>query len=202
MIGRLSGVLVSVEEDIAIVDVQGVGYDVVVPQRLLGKYAIGDSITLYTHYAVANEIPRLFGFESTADRRVFRKLLSVSRLGPKSASALLSDLSGREIAIAIETQDSKALSSTAGIGKKSAEGIIFSLRDDVKSWGLADAVSDASNRATPAVPSTARAQAILALRQLGFQIHEAEQAVDSVQGEGLTVNALTQRALMLLGTKV
>lgn len=202
MIGRLNGVLLSIENDTALIDVQGVGYEVVVPRRSLDKYAIGDSLTLHIHYTVTNEVPQLYGFESTTDRRVFRKLLGVSRFGPKSASALLSELSGREIALAIETQDTKALSSTPGIGKKVSESIVFALRDDVQKWGLSDAVSLGASDRRSTLPSTTRAQAILALRQLGFQIHEAERAVDSVEQDGLTVSTLTQRALMQLGTNL
>lgn len=202
MIGRLNGVLLSVEDDTALIDVGGVGYDVVVSHRVLAKYAIGDSITLHTHYVVSNEVPRLYAFESTSDRRVFRKLLSVNRLGPKSAASILAELSGREIALAIETQDTKALSAVSGIGKKASESIVFALREEVQKWGLAHSVKPLNSNDAPTLPSTARAQAILALRQLGFQIYEAERAVDSIEQDGLTVSTLTQRALRQLGTKI
>ena len=199
MIGRISGVLGALDDNSALVDVNGVGYDVVIPRRLSERLSVGDTLVLHTHLMVVNDVQRLYGFDSLVDRTVFRKLLGVTRLGPKSAAALISELSGEEIVAAIEAQESRVLATVPGIGKKSSETIVFALRDEVKKWGLP---YDGTSR-TPEVtsPSTLRGQAIMALRQLGFSRQEAEDAVERAHEDGLDVGTLTQRALRLVGTR-
>lgn len=202
MIGRLSGVLAALDDNLALVDVNGVGYDVVIPRRLCDRVSVGDPLILHTHLSVVNDVQQLYGFESIADRLVFRKLLGVNRLGPKSAAALVSELSGHEIALAIEAQDSRVLTVAQGIGNKAAESIVFALREDVPKWGLSvDATAGGSN-ASYSVSVSVTSQAIMALRQLGFQRIEAEDAVAQAHEDGLDVGELIQRALRLIGTKV
>ena len=202
MIGRLSGVLAALDDNLALVDVNGVGYDVVIPGRLRDRVSVGDAIVLHTHLSVVNDVQQLYGFETVVDRMVFRKLLAVNRLGPKSAAALCSELSGREIARAIDSRDHRTLTVAQGIGAKAAESIVFSLREDVPKWGLAsEGVDTESDGSYPTNASTA-SQAITALRQLGFQRLEAEDAVSQAYEDGLEVGDLIQRALRLIGTKV
>ena len=201
MIGRLNGVLAALDDNLALVDVNGVGYDVVIPRRLCERLSIGDSLILHTHLSVVNDVQQLYGFDSIADRMVFRKLLGVSRLGPKSAAALVSELNGHEIARAIESKDHRVLTVAQGIGSKAAESIVFALREDVPKWGLADGVSATGSDASYATSISATSQAIMALRQLGFQRLEAEDAVAQAHEDGLDVGELIQRALRLIGTK-
>lgn len=199
MIGRISGVLAALDDNNALVDVNGVGYDVVIPRRVGDRLLVGESLVLHTHVTVVNDVQQLYGFDSMADRTVFRKLLGVSRLGPKTAAALISELSGEEIAAAIEAQESRVLASVPGIGKKSSETIVFALRDDVSKWGLT--IGDSVHVTAAPTASSVRGQAISALRALGFQRIESEDAVDQAHEDGLDVSALTQRALRLIGTK-
>ncbi len=202
MIGRLSGVLAEIEEDNALVDVNGVGYEVFIPRRLIDRLTIGDSLVLYIHVSVVNEVQHLYGFDTAVDRLVFRKLLSVNRLGPKLAAALISELRGSDVATAVQAGDSATLSAVPGIGKKVSESIVFSLRDEVSKWHLPVDESATALRTEPIGSSPVRVQAIVALRQLGFQRNEAEQAVESAHEEGLDVSELTQRALRLVGTRI
>ncbi len=202
MIGRLSGVLAALDDNLALVDVNGVGYDVVIPRRLCDRVSVGDPLILHTHLSVVNDVQQLYGFESIADRMVFRKLLGVNRLGPKSAAALVSELSGHEIALAIEAQDSRVLTVAQGIGNKAAESIVFALREDVPKWGLSVDATAAGSDANYSVSVSVTSQAIMALRQLGFQRLEAEDAVAQAHEDGLEVGELIQRALRLIGTKV
>ncbi|MCY4128643.1 MAG: Holliday junction ATP-dependent DNA helicase RuvA [Gammaproteobacteria bacterium] len=202
MIGRLSGVLAALDDNLALVDVNGVGYDVVIPARLRNRVSVGDPIVLHTHLSVVNDVQQLYGFESIVDRMVFRKLLGVNRLGPKSAAALCSELSGHEIARAIDARDHRTLTVAQGIGAKAAESIVFALREDVSKWGLSSDGTDSKSDAGSLSNASAASQAIAALRQLGFQRHEAEDAIAQAFEDGLGVGDLIQRALRLIGTKV
>ena len=201
MIGRLSGVLLSLDDNVALVDVNGVGYEVQIPRRLIDRVQIGDELVLHTHLSVVNDVQHLFGFETSSDRTVFRKLLGVSRFGPKSAAALLSELSGPEIARAIEVNDSRTLTNAPGVGRKVAESIVFTLRDSVSKWGLGGIDGEGKDREN--FPSSSvTVQATMALRQLGFQRMEAEDAVSQVFEEGLEVGELIQRALRVISVNV
>ena len=202
MIGRLSGVLAALDDNLALIDVNGVGYDVVIPRRLRDRVTLGDPIVLHTHLSVVNDVQQLYGFETIVDRMVFRKLLGVNRLGPKSAAALCSELSGREIAQAIDTRDHRILTVAQGIGAKAAESIVFALREDVPKWGLSTEGTDVESDAGYATTASAASQAITALRQLGFQRLEAEDAVSQAYEDDMDVSDLIQRALRLIGTKV
>ncbi len=202
MIGRLSGVLAALDDNLALVDVNGVGYDVVIPRRLCDRVTLGDPIVLHTHLSVVNDVQQLYGFETIVDRMVFRKLLGVNRLGPKSAAALCSELSGREIALAIDSRDHQTLTVAQGIGSKAAESIVFALREDVPKWGLSTEGVDAETDPGSVISASVASQAITALRQLGFQRLEAEDAVSQAFEDGLDVGDLIQRALRLIGTKV
>ena len=202
MIGRLSGVLAALDDNLALVDVNGVGFDVVIPRRLRDRLSLGDPLVLHTHLSVVNEVQQLFGFESTTDRMVFRKLLGVNRLGPKSAAALISELSGHDIARAIEAKDHRTLTVAQGIGTKAAESIVFALREDIPKWGLSRAGTAADSDTSSTTSGSIASQAVLALRQLGFQRVEAEDAVVQAHEDGLDLSTLIQRALRLIGTKV
>ena len=202
MIGRLSGVLAALDDNLALVDVNGVGFDVVIPRRLRDRLSLGDPLVLHTHLSVVNEVQQLFGFESTTDRMVFRKLLGVNRLGPKSAAALISELSGHDIARAIEAKDHRTLTVAQGIGNKAAESIVFALREDIPKWGLSRAGTAADSDTSSTTSGSIASQAVLALRQLGFQRVEAEDAVVQAHDDGLDLSTLIQRALRLIGTKV
>ena len=200
MIGRLVGTLAGFDDGLALIDVNGVGYDVSIPERVGSKLTVGQSITLYIHTAFQQEEQSLYGFETKDDRYVFRKLLSVSRLGPKVASALLSSLNARQIATAISGQNPTQLAAVKGVGKKTSESIVFALRDAVSGWELVD--SSPTDESTPFVSSSVSEQAIAALRQLGFQRSEAERAVSRAFEADIELGELTRRSLELIGNVV
>ena len=198
MIGRLNGSLASLDENLALVDVNGVGYDVTIPTRVAERLSIGQSIVLYTHTAFQQDEQTLYGFDSQEDRFVFRKLLGVTRLGPKIAAALLSELNGGQVAAAILAQNAPQLAGVKGVGKKMSESIVFSLRDDVVKWGLAEETESPTGGGV--MPGGLKDLAVTALRQLGFQRTEAETAVAQAFSEGMELDELTRRALSLVGT--
>ena len=202
MIGSLNGTIAEIEACEALVDVNGVGYDVTIPQRLANRITVGDAVRLYTHMYVSNtgstQTNLLYGFGDAEDRWVFRRLLGVTKLGPRTAASILSELSAGQIANAIQRQDQGAFTRVQGVGKKMASTIVFELREDVKSWVI-EAV-EGSNQELPqeAATDSPRFQAIAALRQLGFTRTQAEQAVGQVWEDGVDLNTLTQRSLMII----
>jgi Holliday junction DNA helicase RuvA len=132
MIGRLNGMVVAQGSDGAIVvDVHGVGYELLAPLGTVGRLAAGPDgrVTLHVHTHAREDALMLFGFASEADRSAFRTLIGVSGVGPKTAIAVLSVLPAEDLARAIAMKSLAELTQVPGIGKKTAERMVLELRD-------------------------------------------------------------------------
>ena len=128
MIGRLRGVLVSTREAGIVIDVSGVGYEVVMTTRdLVALPGIGEEIVVHTHTYVREDDISLYGFATESDRELFRVLLTASGVGPKVAMALLASLSADEIVRAIVGEDPDALTIAPGVGKRGAQKLVLEL---------------------------------------------------------------------------
>ena len=162
------------EIDHVVVDVHGVGYRIFISTNCF--YALPEPptpVTLLIHTEVREDAIHLYGFLTPLERRLFRMLLSVSGIGPKSALTTLSGFTARDLLAAIAAADARALSKIPGIGKKTAERIIVDLRD--KSALLAQELS--VEHAAPLAVSVADRDAVSALHNLGFKETDAERAV-------------------------
>jgi Holliday junction DNA helicase RuvA len=130
MFAYLEGVLKEKHPTTAVVDVGGVGYEVIISlstsAALPGE---GRKVKLLTHFHVREDIQQIYGFSSEDEKALFKLLLSVSGIGPKMAVTILSGLPPKELARAVQRQDLAALSSISGVGKKTAERILIELRD-------------------------------------------------------------------------
>ena len=135
MISYLKGVLSGKEPVIAIIDCQGVGYEVNIPLSTFDKLPkIGNEVKLLVHYSF-NEVDgvRLFGFITSEEKELFKRLIAISKIGPKLALSILSGLSVEDLIHAILMGDVSLLVTIPGIGKKSAERLIIELKDRVGS---------------------------------------------------------------------
>lgn len=183
MIGRLSGTLVAQGADHAIVDVNGVGYEVHLPARDLQALRIGDSVVLTVETVVREDLIRLYGFRATADREWFRLLQSVQGVGAKVALGILSVLDAEALARAVALSDKAAVARAQGVGKRVAERIVAEL----KGKGPLGAVSAPGSAAPTSAPGnltlaqddggSALADAVSALTHLGYGEAEARAAV-------------------------
>jgi holliday junction DNA helicase RuvA len=199
MIAFIAGTLLSKEADHVVVKTaSGVGYEVFVPTRALASLPPeGRPVELYTHLAVREDAHTLYGFESAAERRVFQRLMTASGVGPKMALAMLSALSGARIVRAIREKDLAALTSVPGVGKKTAERLVFELAD--KTDGLE------AEPGLPGVPHTTASEAATkALVRLGYTAAEADDAVRHVlaangAGGARDTADLVKTALSFLG---
>jgi Holliday junction DNA helicase RuvA len=148
VIGRLSGVIVEQGGDgSCVLDVGGVGYEVFVPLRLVGRLPASAPAVLHVHTHVREEAFTLYGFASLDDRAAFRILLGVSGVGPKLAMTVLSELSALELARAVARGDRARLEAISGVGKKTAARLLLELKDKLPASGLGENVP-----AAPALP--------------------------------------------------
>src|SRR5260221_7234431 len=133
MIGQLTGAVASEDADGSLVlDVGGVGYELLAPPGMLGRAranASSERLTLFIHTHVREDALLLYAFATPGDKAVFRMLIGVSNVGPKMALALLSAMPGDELAGVVAAKDLARLVAVPGIGKKTAERLLLELKD-------------------------------------------------------------------------
>lgn len=192
MIAKLKGILESSAADYAVIDVQGVGYQVAASSRTLQALGpVGGDVTIHTEMLVGDDFIRLIGFSSASERDWFRLLSSVQGVGSKVALALLSTLETAELQSAIAAGDAAMVSRAPGVGPKLASRIVNELKDKV------GGIAIASGAATP-VAVGASSDAVSALLNLGFKPAEANAAVAAAQsdaGADASLDALVRIAL-------
>jgi Holliday junction DNA helicase RuvA len=197
MITFLHGRLTEALPTQVVVDVQGVGYEVLIPLSSFDKLPPpGGDVTLLTHLAVREDAHVLYGFMTAAERDLFRLLIqNVSGIGPKIALNILSGMKAALFRVAVATGDVKALSRIHGVGKKTAERIVVELKDKLGAAGALEAVS-ATRELSPVDQKVN--DAVLALMALGYKTAEAHTAVRgalAVLGDTVTVEDLVRAAL-------
>ena len=177
MIEYLQGSVVSRKPTSCIVDVAGVGYEVLIPTSTFEQVPPeGKTFKFYTHHHVREDAEQLFGFASTDERSVFRTLIGVSGVGPKLGLAALSAMRASELRACVVAGDVPQLIRIPGVGRKTAERIIVDLRDRLAPPTDVSAVAPtASSRL-----SSARMDAVLALESLGLSRSAAEKQVAAV----------------------
>jgi Holliday junction DNA helicase RuvA len=174
VIARLSGTLLEKHVQHLIVDVGGVGYQVLVPVSTF--YAVGDAgapVVLRIHTHVREDVLQLFGFATALELALFERLINVNGIGPKLALAVLSGIEPQDLVSAVRQNDLVRLTRIPGVGKKTAERMIIELRDRLP--------EDASLPADqPAPEGGVRDDVLSALTNLGYQRHAVEKTVDAV----------------------
>ena len=161
MIAHVRGRIVEKEPTRVVVEAAGVGYEILIPLSTYDRLPReGEEAKLLTHHCVREDDEALFGFATPDERALFALLTSVSGVGPKIAIAMLSGSSVGELALAIESGDSKRISAIKGVGRKTAEKICVDLRDKVSAFAM-------RGRGGAAAQPVA-ADAVAALRALGF----------------------------------
>ena len=197
MITFLHGKLVEALPTQITVEVNGIGYDVLIPLSSYGKLpSPGQEVKVLTHLVVREDAHILYGFMSAPERELFRLLINtVSGIGPKTALNVLSGISVVAFRGAVASGDVKALSQISGVGKKTAERIVVELKDKVGAAGAWEALS--AQRALSPEDQKVN-DAVLALLALGFKQIEAHDTVRKVQaalGPQATVEDLVRACL-------
>ena len=197
MITFLHGKLVEALPTQVIVDVHGVGYDVLIPLSSYDKLpSPGGDIKLLTHLAIREDAHVLYGFMTSAEREMFRLLINnVSGIGPKIALNVLSGMNVTALRGAVANADVKALSQISGVGKKTAERIVVELKDKIGAAGAWEALSatrslsDADQKINDAV------LALMALGLKQIEAHDSIRASQNALGPAAAVEDLVRASL-------
>jgi len=191
MIGRLSGLLAEKNPPAILIDCQGVGYEVFVPMSTFYPLpALGERVTLLTHFVVREDAQLLYGFATAPEREAFRALLRISGVGPRTALAVLSGMSVAELAQAVAAQQAARLTKVPGIGKKTAERLLLELKGKIGAdLGAAAGAAGAAD--------DAQSDILQALLALGYNDKEAAAALKALP-PGVAVSEGIRLALKAL----
>ena len=184
MIAHISGKIVEKFAGSIIVDVAGVGYEVIVPINEFERAVLGDDIKFYTYHNITDRSQELFGFSSLAAKKLFELLITVQGIGPRAGVAIMSLGETEDVRNSIACEDAKFIQKASGVGKKSAERVILDLKDKVgmaisKPDGVGDSIILASD------------EALEALIALGFNLNDATKALEQIPRDLPTEERIT-----------
>ena len=191
MISRLRGLLIEKQAPSLVVDVQGVGYEILAPMSTFYNLPdINSDVSLLTHLSVREDAHVLYGFLTESERSLFRDLIRVSGVGPKLSLSIISSMELAIFAQCINQNDTKRLIKIPGVGKKMAERLVVEMRDRLSSVKTTSTTSPVTKEiATPVE------DAISALIALGYKPADARRWVQAVAEDGLTSEVLIRKAL-------
>jgi Holliday junction DNA helicase RuvA len=182
MIGRLQGKVLCKQAPDLLLDVQGVGYELLVPLNTFFEIPdIGELATLHTHFVVREDAQQLYGFSQLEERLLFRHLIKVNGVGPKMALAILSGMSVKEFSRCVQKDEVLTLVKIPGVGKKTAERLLIEMRDKINK--ITDTSAEANEEPLTQDISLEAESALIAL---GYKPQDAAKMVNRVAGEHIT----------------
>ena len=203
MIAYVNGTLEEVTENGIVVEVNGIGYNIMVPgSTLVYLPGLHQELKIYTYTCVREDAFLLYGFLEKDELAMFRKLITVNGVGPKGALGILSVMSATDLRFAIMAADSKMIAKAPGIGKKTAERVILDLRDKVSADETPDSLISAAagqRSAGETATTSARREAVEALVALGYGSADAMKAVNRCEVDDENdAEAILKAALKLM----
>ena len=193
MISYISGVIDSVETDKVILDNNGIGYGIFMPQSSLEMLGKGEEIKIYTYFSVREDAMQLFGFLTKEELDMFKLLIGVSGVGPKGGMAIISACPGDSLQMAIISEDAKTISKAQGIGNKTAQRIIIELRDKLS---VEEMIGVRENTNQNVQNKSIQNDVIEALVSLGYSRSEALNAMKKIENtENMDVEEMLKQAL-------
>ncbi len=195
MFAFIRGTLSDIDENIVIVENNGVGYGISSSMNTIRQLpSIGSEVKLNTKLIPKEDSLTLYGFYNKEELKMFELLLSVSGIGPKGALAILSNMTVSDIQFAVAGEDAKAFAACPGIGKKTAERAIIDLKDKVDIIGAFEAkiTSELSGKKQAAPLTTVKEEVLEALVALGYSASNAARALDKMT---ITESTTTEQLL-------
>jgi holliday junction DNA helicase RuvA len=196
LIAQLNGIVARTGPSWVIIDVGGVGYKVNVPLSVLESLPkVGEKTLLVTHMLVREDDLSLYGFLEDTELKVFELLLTVSGVGPKVALAMLSALSGEDLARAVGSEDVRTLTRVPGVGARTAQRIVLELREKLQALGFETRVQALASQDKVRLEggaSTVAEDVVSALVNLGYNKNEAQRATDTAMKEKLKTSSTVE----------
>lgn len=203
MIYSLRGKLTVKELNLAVIECGGVGYGCRTSYTTISQLGeLGSEAMLYTYLYIREGAVELFGFSTTQELNCFKLLISVSGVGPKAATAILSDVTPEKFAFLVASGDSKFFTKTKGIGAKTAQRIVLELKDKISSESVSSSLSGGSFQNIPdaAGGGTSVSEALEALMVLGYSQGEVAPILGKLD-ESLSTQDLIKETLRIMAAK-
>ena len=181
MISFIKGKNIEISPTKLIVDVNGVGYEILISLRTYSKIKNIDKVNIFTHLNVKEDSHTLYGFYNKKERKTFLDLISISGVGPSTAIVILSSLSASELKKAIIESDVNKIKSVKGIGLKTAERIILELKDKISKEDMDDI------KFVESFDNTIRNEALSALSSLGISKNVVERHIDNILEKNINI---------------
>ena len=191
----VSGTVAEIDAGLAVIDCGGVGYACATTNCTLSQLRKGAPAKLYTYLNVREDAMELFGFADQNELRSFKLLIGVSGVGPRAALSILSAVTPQQLALAVVTEDEKALTAANGIGKKIAQRVILELKDKLAREQDLSGVQGKSGAAAVAAPHSKKGEAQAALTVLGYGGAEIAAALKDIDMDALTLEDIIRQAL-------
>ncbi len=198
MIGYVKGTVAFLFADSCMVDVQGVGYTVYIPNSTRQKIAVGDEVLLFTYLQVLQDALTLYGFYTQDEYELFKLLISVNGIGPKAGVGILSAVNPDGFRLAIHQKNISVLTKIPGIGKKTAERLVLELQDKVGAPETAG--EDSIEAAAPVSAGGAEQEVLAALMSLGYSAQEVMPVLQKEAALHDQVETLLRAVLLRLGS--
>jgi Holliday junction DNA helicase RuvA len=193
MIGQLTGKILEKNPPEILLEVSGIGYEILCPMSTFYEMGADANLVLHTHLHVKEDAHTLYGFISKDEKTLFRELIRVNGIGPKVALAILSHLNIASLMNAVAHEDDVLLAKTPGIGKKTAQKLIVELKDRLEKLSLSNTANQQITASANVNPNTK--QALAALQSLGFKAKEAEKMLAAISDDSLSTEELIRLAL-------
>ena len=198
MYSYIIGKVINEFKNILILENNNIGYEIYMTEISLSELNIGEETKIYTYYNVSQDNISLFGFKNLEEKKMFENLISVSKIGAKTAIGILSSISIAEFAIAIITNDINRLSKLPGIGKKTAQRIVLEITDKVKTEEIIFTEEKENNVNKNFGSITEKEKDVVeALKVLGYNIKEIENVMKTLDINSSTEDMIKQ-ALKIL----
>ena len=195
MYAYIRGIVADIQADRAVLEASGVGYELIAGKKTLEKLILGEEAKLFTHLHLAEGVQALYGFYTEEEREMFRKLIGITRVGPKLAVSVLSVMEPADVISAVITDTPAAFDPVQGMGRKMAQRVILELKEQVKDAPVPS--GKAGQPVASLVPENIRAEAVQALVALGYDGLTASRAVSAVE-EAKNVEEMITKALRML----
>ncbi|ASN05117.1 Holliday junction branch migration protein RuvA [Virgibacillus necropolis] len=198
MIAYIKGKVTYIQDDSVIIDVQGVGYEILCANPFVFQTSLNDEALIFTYHHVREDAQVLYGFKNQEQKSLFTKLLQVSGIGPKGALAILGSVNVSDFVAAVEREDDKFLTSFPGVGKKTARQVILDLKGKLTAM-LSISHESADNQPAQKQSVEGLSEAQEALRSLGYSEREIKAVIPQLQKENLSnTDEIIRKALALL----
>ena len=181
MFAFLEGIADSIDADRVIINVSGVGYELLCSRNTLDRIGKGEVVRLYTHFQLSQDAVALYGFVTQEERAMFRQLITVSKIGPRTALSALSVLTPSDITSAIVTENAAAFEGVRGIGKKTAARLLLELKEKISLNDIITANARVETKNAVSASNAMRSEAVAALMALGYDGVSAGRAVNAVE---------------------